>query len=666
MSHPLLYPNDYPNFLDAVERFLADNSSVFSCPVIYLLEQTDMRSLDLRIREYHGTTKSTLENFQRLEGVWGNNDPYKFAGALAGILGSGVRQRYLEGPAFRNIDKFIISKPLLSQTEELATYHRAFAELVTDGEFTLQEWRHWYALTTWDSGTCNLKPLAGYETKRGMHEVQRILLKYLADFAPSFAITTANFQAKVAAYAKRKVVRPLRPATALVADTRGERWMKASDMSGSRAFTTDPKAASLLLGYLKDTSQAIYFSGHESLITVGSSGAGKTASQVLPNLLRYPGSAVVLDVKGDLWKQTAGYRKSVLGQRVIRFAPGDLSGNTNRYNVFDLIPDGSKPGHTSHYCSILAQQLVPDNPHAKEKFWDNSAREIIWSCAMMVALKNTGEYRTMAGLARLVNFPLSEDENSKSRLMAASMIRNGERLGIQQLSSNAEMWMPQNKKFTATTNSMFATARAMLTTYGKTPQVVRALSSSDWTPTDLRKKPTTVYFCMSADDLRTYSAIIRILLLQHSNVLQEYHAKPDEAPITFFIDELPKLGNFQSILDLQDIGRSAGLRLWMFCQTITQLSTAFGGDAYLGVIDGCRVRSFMQSDNATVDYLEPSLSTIKKLGMSTDAVSSAELLGPNYMDKIIVTSANEKPMILDKHYSYKLEPEKMLTPPPVS
>ncbi len=666
MSHPLLSPNDYPNFLEAVERFFTDNSSILSCDVTHLLDQTDMRDLEARVKEYYGSTNSVSENMAKVAGTFGaKDDSYAYVKALGSIFAGAIKQGYDHRPVMRYLHKFTISKPVLNMEEETGTLFRAFAEMVVDRQLSLNDWRHWYALATWDSGSCNLEPHAGLVNKRGINEVREILYKHLDQNSPKLGMASANFQAKVARYSKRRAV-TLRPASAMIADVRAERWMKGADLAGSRTYMTQAKDPSLLLGYLKDTKQEVFFSGHESLITIGGPGSGKTASQVIPNLLRYRGSAVVLDVKGDLWAKTAAYRQKTFGHRVLRFAPGDLTGKTNRYNVFDLIPDASNPGEAAHYCSILAQQLVPDNPHAKEKFWDNSAREIIWSCAMMVALKNTGDYRSMAGLARLVNFPLSDDPNSKSRLMAASMERNGERHNLQQLSSNAEMWVPQNNKFTATTNSMFATAKASLSTYARTPTVIKALSASDWSPVTLRKQPTTVYFCMSADDLRTYGAIIRIILLQHANVLQDYNASPDEPPITFFIDELPKLGNFASILDLQEIGRSAGLRLWMFCQNIPQLMTAFGGDSYLGVIDSCKVRCFMQPDNATADYLSPSLSGINKFGKSTEAVTEAELMGPDYKDKIIVTSSNEKPVVLDKHYSYLREPEKMMPPPPVT
>ena len=67
-------------------------------------------------------------------------------------------------------------------------------------------------------------------------------------------------------------------------------------------------------------------------LIVAPTGRGKTTGFVIPNLLTYQGSAVVLDVKGENFDATARHR-AAQGDKVFRFAPTDWKdGRSHRYN----------------------------------------------------------------------------------------------------------------------------------------------------------------------------------------------------------------------------------------------------------------------------------------------------------------------------------------------
>ena len=61
--------------------------------------------------------------------------------------------------------------------------------------------------------------------------------------------------------------------------------------------------------------------GNGHLLTVAPTRAGKGTGQIIPNLLSWVGSVLVIDIKGENYLRSAGYRKEVLNQKVIRFAP---------------------------------------------------------------------------------------------------------------------------------------------------------------------------------------------------------------------------------------------------------------------------------------------------------------------------------------------------------
>src|ERR1019366_5383993 len=63
---------------------------------------------------------------------------------------------------------------------------------------------------------------------------------------------------------------------------------------------------------------------------------GKGAGVVIPNLLNYPDSAVVLDIKLENFQLTSLFRQTH-GQKVFLFNPFAEDGRTHRWNPMDAI-----------------------------------------------------------------------------------------------------------------------------------------------------------------------------------------------------------------------------------------------------------------------------------------------------------------------------------------
>ena len=70
--------------------------------------------------------------------------------------------------------------------------------------------------------------------------------------------------------------------------------------------------------------------GSEHLLAFAPTLSSKGANNVIPTLLDWPESAVVLDVKRELYNLTAGYRSAALGQNIFPFDP--TSENSCRFN----------------------------------------------------------------------------------------------------------------------------------------------------------------------------------------------------------------------------------------------------------------------------------------------------------------------------------------------
>ena len=155
---------------------------------------------------------------------------------------------------------------------------------------------------------------------------------------------------------------------------------------------------------------------------------------------------------------------------------------------------------------------------------------------------------------------------------------------------------------------------------------------------------------------------------QHvSQLTRNFTARKGEPPVTFFLDEMPQLGHMPNLSDIIDVGRGAGVRLWMFMQYMAQMRDAYGQKA-LGLIEACRVRSYMNPDTEAARAIEPLLGEVRNIfsGERKPLAYSHELAGREYRDDIIVVARGEHPARLAK-LTYHVDPvlnARTKVPPP--
>lgn len=115
---------------------------------------------------------------------------------------------------------------------------------------------------------------------------------------------------------------------------------------------------------LRDSSEAHF-------LCFANTGSGKTRSCVIPNLLQWQGSAVVLDIKGELHEVTARRRRE-MGQEIVVLDPFDVTGappgSLNPLDVFSLAN-----AQTEAESESLAALFAGPKASLTEPFWDTSA-----------------------------------------------------------------------------------------------------------------------------------------------------------------------------------------------------------------------------------------------------------------------------------------------------
>src|SRR4051794_30840949 len=123
-----------------------------------------------------------------------------------------------------------------------------------------------------------------------------------------------------------------------------------------------PRTDCLILGrtrgFLGVGRRFVMLPGSEHVLLYARPGAGKSVSYVVPNCFNYADSLVVLDIKGENHRATAGHRRKRLRQEVFLFSPLAEDGHTHCWNPLGDISD-AVPNYLDRLHRI-AFELFPE------------------------------------------------------------------------------------------------------------------------------------------------------------------------------------------------------------------------------------------------------------------------------------------------------------------
>jgi type IV secretion system protein VirD4 len=387
----------------------------------------------------------------------------------------------------------------------------------------------------------------------------------------------------------------------------------------------------------RDPAKLWTFKGEGSLITIAPPGSGKTQCHVIPNLLTWTGPAVVLDIKGEIHAATAAWRAENVGP-VFKFSPLDAD-NKHSYNPLLAVSDNDD--HIWEDSRFLADMLIVPGGKTKDPFWESRARDVVTAAIANTVLHKPSAERTMGAVLDILhgigwdNFLISLQATTQ----VPSMARAGKSL------SEMEAKMK---------DSVLQTGLASLSAW-EGARIARATEKSDWSPADLRSaaKPT-IYICIKPNEIDSYASMLRVIVAQHIRVLTSTLPERDAAPILFFLDELPRLRHMPPVEEALEIGRQYGIKLWMFCQGLGQLKTAY--DNHDGMVASCALRMFMNPSTAdgTAQKLSDEMGFRESVidGTRVKRVEPNVLAGPEFADKIIVMASSGEPARLKKHLAH--------------
>ena len=361
-------------------------------------------------------------------------------------------------------------------------------------------------------------------------------------------------------------------------------------------------------------SSAGYVSSKEipHVMMVAPTRAGKGVGFVIPNILAFNGSAVVLDVKGENFEKTARYRMAN-GDEIYRFSPFDWANGTHRYNPLARIAKARSFAEQFTEVSILADLFLDKDNRQSDTF--SEAGKTIFVAACLLALQR--KKATLGEVCKIVSD--GADKNAQYQTYAEEAVEPT----LQTLWMNAASASDR-----LLTSNIQALKTAGLKQWDN-PAVVAATNGNDFDFSTFRKKPQSLYIAVSEDHISTLSPLLRLMFADLIASLRANEPGPDEKwPVMIMIDEFQQMGAMPYLERAIHTLASYGGRIAMIAQSLAALDKIYGPDGRGSLENGAGLKLYITPrDEQTVKEVSASVGKTTSEAVTTSYGRNKGFLG---------------------------------------
>jgi type IV secretion system protein VirD4 len=319
------------------------------------------------------------------------------------------------------------------------------------------------------------------------------------------------------------------------------------------------------------------FGGPEHVMLYAPTRTGKGVGVVIPNLLNWPDSVVVLDVKRENWLASAGFR-AAHGQQVILFDPLDPEGRTARFNPLGHI-DRADPNAVLDELQKLSVMLFPA-PSNSDPFWAEAARTGFIGVGAYVA----GTPDLPFSLGTIYRELTAGEPRTRLKDNVAARAKAGRPLSPGAANALADFCSASDNTFASIKQTITSRMNLWLN-----PRICSATDASDFDLRDLRDKRMSLYLAVSPDNLARVAPLYNLLLQQlvDLNVRELPTAERHTVPVLVLLDEFARLGHAGVIAHAFSYVAGYGLRLLPVLQSPAQLRAEYGPDLAEEIMANC-------------------------------------------------------------------------------
>jgi type IV secretion system protein VirD4 len=313
----------------------------------------------------------------------------------------------------------------------------------------------------------------------------------------------------------------------------------------------------------------------------------------ISQLLTWPHSVVVLDIKGELYDATAAYRKTLGPVYVID--PEAVG------NQFDPLH-----GRTTERQLYAAAKYLLYEAGERDPIFIERGMKMVTQLFLAVREENRlagfEKYRLLPYAGQLMNLPINQ--------VAAHLSAVSPELATKFLSGVYDPEKDYDEKKFLTSSWETATSRLYPIL---SDELLRCFDGSDFTASDIitSLQPITVYLRLPEAELLALAPVVRLIFQTLIHDMQTtYDKRPGRtakekgcSPVLLLLDEagrvaIPKLYEYATTV----VGRQ--ISLWVAIQSIKQLDAIYGQANAETLLDNMDTQMFYRQRRATAKYLE--------------------------------------------------------------
>ena len=338
-----------------------------------------------------------------------------------------------------------------------------------------------------------------------------------------------------------------------------------------------------------------YLQGHA--LTLAPTRAGKGVSAIIPALLTYAGSCLVLDVKGENAWVTATRRRA-FGQRVVildpwgevnrRYGDGQAVETAASFNPLAAL-DPTDPYFADDVAAMASVMVISSgsDPH-----WGDTARELVAGCIAAVVEARPGT-ATLWDVRQLL---LMGSEKFAERVEWFQKL-NPTGLGSRKLDGFKEASKENDSvRSTAKTQTAFLDSEHL--------KAAMESSSEPFDLAELGQGRVTLYLVIPENRLETHGRWLRLIMAMALQACSR-QAQPASLPVLFLLDEFGTIGRLPMVERAFGLaaGSGAGVRLWCFLQDLPQLKRDYPESWETFFSNASLVQVLAARDATTAEYI---------------------------------------------------------------
>ncbi len=395
------------------------------------------------------------------------------------------------------------------------------------------------------------------------------------------------------------------------------------------------RCAGVYVGGWEDKDGRFHYlrhNGPEHVLTYAPTRSGKGVGLIVPTLLSWGASAVVTDLKGELWAMTAGWRKKHAGNKVLRFEPAAANASVC-WNPLDEIRLGTE--YAVGDVQNLVTLIVDPNGKGLDSHWQKTAFALLVGVILHALYK--GRDDAVPATLPAVDAMLADPNRDIAELwmeMATYGHIDGQNHPAIGSAARDMMDRPEEEA-----GSVLSTAKSYLALY-RDPVVARNVSRSEFRIRDLMHAddPVTLYIVTQPNDKDRLRPLVRILVNMVVRTLADRMAFANGRAVAHYrhrllmmLDEFASLGRLQILQESLGFVAGYGIKCYLICQDLNQLKsreTGYGPDET--ITSNCHVQNaFPPNRVETAEHLSrlTGQTTVVKEQITTSGRRTAAMLG---------------------------------------